>query len=71
MIETLYYAYLEGNEKLKSEYTEKLHMVSDQMKKKLEANALSDTDLYEYEEAALRAGFYAGFKAAMNILKEM
>lgn len=46
-------------------------MVSDQMKKKLEANALSDTDLYEYEEVALRAGFYAGFKAAMNILKEM
>lgn len=24
MIETLYYAYLEGNEKLKSEHTEKL-----------------------------------------------
>ena len=71
MIETLYYAYLEGNEKLKSEYTEKLHMVSDQMKKKLEANALSDTDLYEYEEVALRAGLYAGFKAAMNILKEI
>ena len=46
-------------------------MVSDQMEKKLEANTLSNTDLCEYEEVALLAGFYAGFKAAMNILKEM
>lgn len=70
MIEALYEEYLEGNEKLKSEYSDQLSRLSGIMDEKLSAKELTTSDLADYEETAAHAAFYAGVKAAINLLKE-
>mgnify|MGYP004505860267 FL=1 len=71
MIETLYAEYLNGNEKLQNAHNAELKKLSSMVDNKLEAGELTTGDLADYEEAASRAGFYAGFKAAMSIMAEL
>lgn len=66
-IETLYNDYLEGNTALKSEYDSALAKVSSELDSKLAAGALTSEDLANYEESAVHAGFYAGYKAALGV----
>jgi hypothetical protein len=64
-IEELYEEYLEGNATLKSEYDSTLAKVSSKMDEKLAKGTLTSEDFADYEESAVHAGFYAGYRAAL------
>lgn len=65
VVDTLCGAYIDGDKPFQTEREEDVSIVSATLDGKVEAGTVSYEDLGEYEEAARRAGFYAGFKAAV------
>ena len=66
-VEALYELYIEGDERLYLRTTQEESDVSrlgKEMDEKVDAHTVTTEDTADYEEAARRAGFYAGVRAA-------
>lgn len=63
--ELLYDEYMSCNPAFQTSQEADVAAVSAKLDRAVEAHSVTGEDLGEYEEAARRAGFYAGFKAAV------
>lgn len=62
-VEFLYGEYINGHPELKTSQEVDVAAISATISKQLDAHSVSDETICDYEEAARRAGFYAGFRA--------
>ena len=61
----LWESYLEADPHFQTEQEAAVAKISGELDGKVEAKAITDADVGEYELAARRAGFFSGFRAAM------
>lgn len=61
----LYEEYINGAEAFKTPHEAAVAALSAALDKKVETHTVELEDTADYEEAARRAGFYAGFRAAI------
>lgn len=61
----IYNSYIEGDSHFMTEHEADVSVISATLDEKVGAGTVTDFDLAEYEEAARRAGFYAGFRSAV------
>ena len=66
--EIMYDEYMNCNPGLQTAEEADVAEISAMLDKAVEDHSVTDEQLGEYEEAARRAGFYAGFKAAVAYL---
>lgn len=62
-VEFLYGEYINESPELKTSQEADVAAISAMISKQLDAHSVSDETVCDYEEAARRAGFYAGFRA--------